>query len=87
MRLLRAYAVRLQWSQYRHWPVSDLFWQNVGRAYLYALDNGYVRREISVYPGDREQTNVSNASICVPWYSRFRPRTVCCRSRSRLPAC
>jgi hypothetical protein len=58
VRLLRAYAVRLQWSQYRYWPVSDLFWQNVGRAYLYALDNGYVRREISVYPGDREQTNV-----------------------------
>jgi len=58
VRLVRAYAVRLQWSQYRYWPVSDLFWQNVGRAYLYALDNGYVRREISAYPGDREQTTV-----------------------------
>lgn len=58
VRLMRAYAVRLQWNQYCYWPVSDVFWQNIGRAYLYALDNDYLRRETSAHPGDREQTTV-----------------------------
>ena len=58
VRLIRAYAVRLQWNQYCYWPVSDVFWQNIGRGYLYALDNDYQRREISAHPGDREQTTV-----------------------------
>jgi hypothetical protein len=58
VRLMRAYAVRLRWNQYCYWPVTDVFWQNIGRGYLYALDNEYLRREVSAHPGDREQTTV-----------------------------
>lgn len=58
VRLMRAYAVRLQWNQYCYWPVTDVFWQNIGRGYFYALDNDYLRRETSAHPGDREQTTV-----------------------------
>jgi len=57
-RLLRAYGARLKWDQFRYWPGSETLWQNMGRAYLYALDNGFARREVSAYPGERQQTTV-----------------------------
>jgi hypothetical protein len=56
VRHLRAYATRLKWDQFRYWPPSDALWQAVGRAYIYALDNGFARREVSAYPGERRQT-------------------------------
>jgi hypothetical protein len=56
VRHIRAYATRLKWDQFRYWPPSDSLWQAVGRAYLYALDNGFARREVSAYPGERRQT-------------------------------
>lgn len=58
VRLVRAYRTRLKWDQFRYWPGSDTLWQNIGRAYLYALDNGFARREVSAYTGDGEQTTV-----------------------------
>lgn len=57
-RLVRAYRTRLKWDQFRYWPGSDTLWQNIGRAYLYALDNGFDRREVSAYSGDGHQTTV-----------------------------
>jgi hypothetical protein len=57
-RLVRAYRTRLKWDQFRYWPGSEALWQNIGRAYLYALDNGFARREVSAYPGDGQQTTV-----------------------------
>lgn len=56
VRHIRAYATRLKWDQFRYWPPSDALWLAVGRAYLYALDNGVARREVSAYPGERRQT-------------------------------
>ena len=58
VRLIRAYGARLKWDQFRYWPASEALWQNIGRAYLYALDNGFSRREVSAYPGERVQTTV-----------------------------
>lgn len=58
VRLMRAYGARLKWDQFRYWPASEALWQNMGRAYLYALDNGFARRQVSPYPGERQQTTV-----------------------------
>jgi hypothetical protein len=62
-RLMRAYAARLKWDQFRYWPASEVLWQNMGRAYLYALDNGFARRQVSAYPGERQQTTVEQAYL------------------------
>lgn len=58
VRLMRAYRTRIKWDRFRSWPASDTLWQNMGRAYLHSTDNGYARREVSAYPGDRRQTTV-----------------------------
>lgn len=57
-RLMRAYRTRLKWDHFRYWPGSETLWQNMGRAYLYAVDNGFARREVSAYPGEGQQTTV-----------------------------
>jgi hypothetical protein len=62
-RLMRAYGARLKWDQFRYWPASEVLWQNMGRAYLYALDNGFARRQVSAYPGERQQTTVEQAYL------------------------
>jgi hypothetical protein len=58
VRLIRAYGARLKWDRFRYWPSSEALWQNMGRAYLYALDNGFAHREVSAYTGERQQTTV-----------------------------
>lgn len=58
VRLMRAYGARLKWDRFRYWPASEALWQSMGRAYLYALDNGFVRREVAAYTGERQQTTV-----------------------------
>ncbi len=63
VRLMRAYGARLKWDQFRYWPASEVLWQNMGRAYLYALDNGFARRQVSAYPGERQQTTVEDGYL------------------------
>jgi hypothetical protein len=58
VRLMRAYRARMQWDRFRYWPASEALWQNMGRAFLHAVDNGYARREVNAYPGERKQTTV-----------------------------
>ncbi len=58
VRLLRAYATRLKWDQFRYWPASEAVWQIMGRAYLYAYDGGFARREVSAYHGERHPSSV-----------------------------
>ncbi|GAB4170293.1 MAG: hypothetical protein Fur0039_09670 [Rhodocyclaceae bacterium] len=57
-RMMRAYAARLKWDQFRYWPPSVAVWQIAGRAWLYAQQNGYDRREISAYHGEHPPTTV-----------------------------
>ncbi|MCK7581986.1 MAG: hypothetical protein MZV65_44465 [Chromatiales bacterium] len=71
VRLIRAYGARLKWDQFRYWPASEALWQNIGRAYLYALDNGFSRREVSAYPGERVQTTVEQEYLQRAGIPRF----------------
>lgn len=63
VRLMRAYGARLKWDQFRYWPASEALWQNMGRAYLYAIDNGFARRQVSAYPGERQQSTVEQSYL------------------------
>lgn len=58
VRLMRAYAGRLKWDQFRYWPSSLALWQTIGRAYLFAEQSGVARYFVSAYPGERQQTTV-----------------------------
>lgn len=58
VRLLRAYAARLKWDQFRYWPASEAVWQIMGRAYLFAHEGGFARREVSAYHGERPPSSV-----------------------------
>ncbi|HCX32575.1 MAG TPA: hypothetical protein DHV08_02805 [Rhodocyclaceae bacterium] len=56
LRMMRAYAARLKWDQFRYWPPSLAVWQIVGHAYLYADEQGFARREVSAYHGEHPST-------------------------------
>lgn len=58
VRMLRAYSARLKWDQFRYWPASEAIWQIMGRGYLFAFDNGFARREVSAYHGERHPSTV-----------------------------
>lgn len=55
-RMMRAYAARLKWDQFRYWPASEAVWQIMGRACLFAQQAGFARREISAYHGEHPTT-------------------------------
>lgn len=55
-RMMHAYAERLKWDQFRYWPASEAVWQIMGRAYLFAQQAGFARREISAYHGEHPTT-------------------------------
>ncbi len=58
VRLMRAYAERLKWDQFRYWPSSAALWQIIGRAYQFAEQGSLARYFVSAYPGERQQTTV-----------------------------
>jgi len=58
IRLLRAYQSRLKWDWFRHGPHSLGFWETIGHAYLYAMQEGVHQRFEKVYPGSAEPTSV-----------------------------
>lgn len=58
VRLLRAYAARLKWDQFRYWPASEAVWQSMGRVYLFAFANKFDRREVSAYHGEGQGSSV-----------------------------
>jgi len=58
VRLMRAYAARVKWDQFRYWPASEAVWQIMGHAYLFAYENGFARREVSAYHGERQPSTV-----------------------------
>lgn len=58
LRLMRAYAARLKWDQFRYWPASEVVWQIIGRAYLFADEKGFARREVAATHGERQLSTV-----------------------------
>ncbi|MBP9714102.1 MAG: hypothetical protein KBD60_10495 [Sterolibacterium sp.] len=56
VRLLRAYATSIKWTQFRYAPMEAGFWLGAGRVYLAALAARGERSPVLIYPNGREST-------------------------------
>jgi len=58
VRLMRAFAARIKWDQFRYGPIAAEVWQIIGRAFLLAEKNKYSRQSVVVYPNVPGETTV-----------------------------
>ncbi len=56
IRLMRALAASIKWTQFRYAPMEPSFWSGLGRVYLTALDARIESKAVMVYPNGAEST-------------------------------
>lgn len=57
-RLMRAFAARIKWDQFRYGPIAVEVWQIMGRAFLLAEQNKFSRQSVVLYPNVSGETTV-----------------------------